>query len=472
MSNLFKRYFTFSRAQYIMYRRAFFIGIGAYLMMLVLAVVFYKERIIFLDTADTLFYLVKNGSFSLYASRCAVVVTQIFPLLAVKAGLSLAAITLSYSLGFVIFYFACYLVCGLVLRQYALALTLLLFHILFITDTFYYIPSELPQGINLMVVVFAMMFYKQQGNRLSAIPIYICAFAMAFFHPLVLFTFAFAFLFFLLHSQSATDRKLLITVAAIYISGVVINNLFFRIPYDRASMSGMKNFISQFPDYFTIYSNKRFLYNCKEKYYWIPILFFGTALFYGFGREWKKLSFFVVSVIGYLVLVNVSYPFPTTQVFYMENLYLPLGIFLAIPFVFDLAPALEKRRLAVPLLALMILTAAGRFYTTQPAYAHRLNWERNYLEKYQDTKVIAHAKNANAGILLMLWGTPYEFWLLSTIEKGKTASIIIDDNPPHRAWAANLNKTFVVNWNMFAYKDLNPKYFILSDTVNGYLIER
>ena len=73
-------------------------------------------------------------------------------------------------------------------------------------------------------------------------------------------------------------------------------------------------------------------------------------------------------------------------------------------------------------------------------------------------------------IVLMAWGTPYEFWLLSTTEQGTTASIIIDDKPELRPWAALLRKSLVVNWGIFPYSELNPKYFHFTDTTTGYEI--
>ena len=461
----------------IMYRRLYTLGIGAYVIMLFFSILFYKERIIILDTADMLFYIAQSGSFSVYASRCGALVTQILPLLSVKLGLSLNAIMVSYSINFTLYYFACYLVCGSVLKRYELALVMLLGHILFVTDTFYYIPSELPQGVDFLLVAFAWIsrIGADGSTRSANVPLVLalaCCFAAAFFHPLVLFVLVFIILFFALRKDVLIPGRVYVAVIAVFCSGLAVKALFFSIPYDRHAASGIKNFITLFPHYFDLYSNKLFLHHCITKYYWIPILTIVISVVYAIQQEWRKAGLFLFFIIGYVLLVNVSYPTSATPLLYFENQYLPLGFFLALPFVYDVLPRLGNVKMAVAALSLIILTGCLRFYTMHDKYAARLNWERNFLSANGDKKLIAKATKADEQTLLMLWGTPYEFWLLSTSEQNKTASIIIDADPWQRGWATEKRNSFVVNWNMYRYKDLNPRYFHFADTTTAYIVER
>ena len=443
-----EKIFYFSQVNRFMYRRLYFTGIVAYVIMLILSILFYKERIIILDTSFSLFHIVRKASFSIYASRCGALLTQILPLLAVKAGASLNIITLCYSIGFTIFYFTCYLLCGIVFKRYDFGLVLLLFHILFVTDTFYYIPSELPQGVNFLIVGFAGLSGIGSRRTINR--------QVVFFSVLFL--------------SALFDNRTLILFMFGYLSGALINNLFFRIDYDRHALSGVKNFIKLFPDYFTLYSDRQFLIDCLKKYYWLPIGFACIVTLYVRRSEWNKLLLFVSFFLGYLLLVNVSYPTEATPMVYMENQYLPLALVLAYPIVFDLLPALNNKNLATSILLLVIVSACIRFYTTHIKYSARLNWERAVLNEYADNKVIIGSQKLNAGILQMLWGTPYEFWLLSTIEKGKSASIIIDEDPTSRPWIVEQKKFLIVNWNIYPYDQLNPKYFQFTDTTSGYMI--
>jgi hypothetical protein len=452
----------------IMYRKLYFVGIVGYLVMLILSILFYKERIIFLDTSFALFHIARTSTFSLYASRCGALLTQILPVLAVKTGTSLNTVALCYSIGFTLYYFCCYILCGFAIKRYDLGLVLFLFHILFVTDTFYYIPSELPQGVNFLMVGLAALTAAGKSNTVRNSLLYLLLFAAAFFHPLVSVAVLYSMLYFYFQKSALFSMRMMITIVVVYFAGVLINNLFFRIDYDRHAMSGVKNFITLFPDYFTLYSDKQFVSDCLRKYYWLPIGFSAVTLFYIYGKEWKKLLFFAACFLGYLLLVNVSYPTAATPIVYMENQYLPLGLILAYPIVFDIFSAIRSSWLVMAVLLVITGTACTRFYSTYTTYAARLNWERRFLNENGDQKVIVDSKKANSGILQMIWGTPYEFWLLSTIEKGKSASIIIDDKPENRPWATSVNKSLIVNWNMYPYSDLPDRYFNFPDTTSTY----
>ncbi len=457
-----------------MYKRLYNLGILAYICMLVFSIFFYKERIIFLDTAFSLFHIIKNGFFNIEVYRFGDVFNQLFAVLAVRMGLSINAVMICYSVGYASYFFGCYLICGSVLKQYHLALIVLLLNILFVSDTFYWITSQLPQATALMLVVLSLVAGKEHAaiNRGTYVVLVCGVVTLAFFHPLVVFPLLFGSYFLFTNTTMVRDRRILYIILSVFFIGVLVKGTLFRTPYERHSLSGMKNFIVLFPDYFRIWSNKQFLLDCLSKYYWMPILFFSVSAFYIARRDWKQLGFFLCAISGYLFLINVSYPGNTTPRFYIESLYLPLAIFLAFPFVFELLPLLQQKSLAMPAMALIILTGCGRIYVTHGTYTSRINYERAILDKYTTTKVIAKAQSRDTVVLQMLWGTPYELLLLSESEHSKAASIIIDDDPPHRDWAKDQRSALIVNWNIFPYKDMPSRYFHFSDTTSGYLVEQ
>jgi hypothetical protein len=456
-----------------MYRRLYFVGIAAYIVMLVLSVLFYKERTIFLDAAFNLFNIIKDNGFCIQHYRFGDVFSQLLPVLATKAGLGINTIFECYSVGYIVYYFTTYFICGSILKRYDLALVILLMNILFVSDTFYWMLSQLPQAIALLMVIFAIIEGRQRNMSPALwIMVFLAMLTVIFFHPLVLFVLAFSVIFFVLSKIHPADKKIMYTLVIIYLTGLVVKGIFFRSYYEGSSLSGVKNFVTQFPDYFTILSNRRFLYNCVSKYYWIPVLFISISIFYFKKKSFKKLLFFAVFFAGYLMLINISYPSSSTPEFYIENLYLPLSVFLALPFVFDLLPALEKNKTAMLVIVLIILTGCVRICNIHDIYTRRLVLERHYLDEYGSNKVIVKAKKSDSDQLLMLWGTPYEFLLLSECERNKSASIIIDETPLLRDWAKGQKRALVVNWNVFPYKDLNPRYFHFRDTVAGYIVEQ
>lgn len=455
-----------------MYKKIYSVGIAVYVFMLFLSVFFYKERIILLDTAFTVFNILKDNSFSIQVYRFGDVFSQMLPVLTRRLQLSLNTIILSYSAGFTLYYFVCYLICGSFLKQYRFSLAILLLNILFVSDTFYWITSQLPQAIALFMVVLAFLSNKHlnSNNALMLLVLILGAITVAFFHPLVLFIVVYAILFFAERKEAFADKRILYGIALVYFFAVILKAVLFRTTYEQHSLSGLKNFITQFPDYFTLYANKRFLYNCVAKYYWIPTITSAIIIFYTRIKEWKKLGLFVAFLLGYLMLINISYPTNATPEFYIESLYLPLSIFLGLPFIFDLLPLLEKRKMALPVIVLILLSGCLRIYLTHSIYTARLGWERNFMAQYLDKKVIVSAEKADTTLLQMLWGTPYEFCLLSSLEQHKTASIIIDNNPKEREWAGGTTKSLVVNWNVIPYSQLSTRYFHFTDTTSGYQI--
>lgn len=119
---------------------------------------------------------------------------------------------------------------------------------------------------------------------------------VVFFHPLIVFVALYAIIFFLDRRNAFVSKRSLYIIAGIFFSVILLKTLVFRSPYERQAMGGLKNFITQFPDYFTLYSNKRFLLMCVSKYYWIPILFSGIVLLYCTTRRWKDLLFFLFGI--------------------------------------------------------------------------------------------------------------------------------------------------------------------------------
>lgn len=452
-----------------MYKRLYFIGIPAYIIMLVLSVLFYKERTILTDAAYNLFYFVFDKSFFIPSYRFGEALSQLLPFIAVKGHLSLAGVAVSYSVGFILYYFLCYVTCGTVLKRYDLALIILLQNVLFVSDSFYFIASPLSEALAMLMVALAMLAREKRRKPLVFALEAALAVTIAFYHPIALIAVVFISVFFSL-KQGVIPKKNLIVFAACFFGAIAIKMLFFRVQYEAHSFSGLKNFIRLFPDYFTIYSNQQFLRCIITKYYWVFALFMTVAIFYSFKREWKKLLLFVAFFLGYLMLVNVTYPTAATPVFYIENLYLPLGTILAVPVIFDIAPVNGVRNVVPVLFILLIGTFFIRIYYTHQTYAARLGWERRFIQQHAHEKIIYPESKVPMDTLIMAWGTPYEFWLLSTIESGNTASLIIDKNPAERWWASDLRSSLLVNWNTYSYKKLDSRYFHFTDTTTGYVI--
>ena len=81
-----------------------YFGIFSYVILFILALLFYRERVIFLDMAFHLFYILKDNDLAIQNFRFGACFTQLFPYLGQKLGFSLDNIAKLYSSGFVLYY--------------------------------------------------------------------------------------------------------------------------------------------------------------------------------------------------------------------------------------------------------------------------------------------------------------------------------------------------------------------------------
>lgn len=454
-----------------MNKKLFNIGIGVYAILVALSVVFFKERTIFLDNSFFLFDILRNDSFCVQRYRYIAAIPQILPLLAAKLSLSLKWVMIGFSASFILYQAVCYAFCGLVLKNYKIALVLLFTHVLIVTHTFFWGLSELLLGISLMFPLFAMMF--QTGKPVKPFLLYPLLltgiFIVAFSHPLILFPFLFVAAFLWMSKYENIDKKLLLVATITFVMIIGAKTLLLSDDYETSSASGIKNFVRLFPNYFSQYSNIRFAHNLLHIYYWLPVVFTIVLFTYIRQRQWLKLLLVTVACIGYSQLINISYPTNKSFDFYMENMYVPLCVFLALPLVMDVFATLNKK-VIVMLSLLIFLTAFQRVYTTRNVYTARIDWYRGYLDQYANQKILVNMANKPESTIMLEWASPYEFWLLSTLERDSTASITIHKNVDEIGWAYDNYRAFVTTWGVYPYKELNPVYFKFKDTSTHYSV--
>lgn len=445
-----------------------YLGVCVYAILLILAILFYKERTIFMDASFICFSVIKDGALAIQDFRFGSAITQIFPLISSQLGLPLQAVLLSYSIGFIIFYATIYCVIKYWFKNEMLSLVLLLFNLLMVSQTFYWIQSEQIQGTALLLFYFALQFKNPIEYRYPEINIsisYLLLFTVAFIHPILVVQFIFIslFLFFSNKDNSEFRRKnQIISRVFFYIFILAIKMVFFKNQYDSGAINNMKNFISLFPNYISIASNKNFIYYLITDYYLAAILLVLISVYYYRKAEWIKLSLMNIFFFGFLLIVNVSYKDGADK-FYIESHYLSLSIFIIIPFVFDYLPTLEMKKVHYLISSIILIRLVYIFFNHIP-FTDRLNWEREFLMKNDHKKIIKWDNNVPKDTLFMTWATPYEFWLLSTIEKKETRSIVFLDHENELDWALSKNKSFVTKWGVFDYNQLPKKYFILNDT--------
>lgn len=147
-----------------MFKRLYYIGFAGYLVLFIFSVIFFKERTVFGDIAYHLFPILKDNTFLIPNFRFGAFLTQLYPLLTSRAGRPLSSVMMAYSVGFIFYHFIYYLICGLICKRYDFGIIILLFNLLFLSHTFYWIQSELPQAINLFILLLAVSGVAKLNN--------------------------------------------------------------------------------------------------------------------------------------------------------------------------------------------------------------------------------------------------------------------------------------------------------------------
>lgn len=443
----------------------FYFGLITFIGLFVLALVYFKERCIFLDSSFYLFYLIKDADFTITHHRFGSIISQLIPFICLKLNSSLEIILKFYSVGFILINFLLFAIIYKYLKSKKFALALMLFNILMVTDTFYWMVSEFPLGISLSILFFAIITsYKSIDIKLFYAVCCILLVAIVFIYPLIIFPFLFIAIY--LFSIDRLRLKEFLFVVFSFCLIFIVKLIFFKSGYEsNSSLNGFENFRSLFPNFLTLNSNINFLAYTIKNYHFLPLGLLVIGVFYFKTNSMKKMFFILSVFIGYLLMINITYPNGAEQ-FYIENLYLPLSIFVIFPLVFEVLPSYNFKLRNV-VLTIIIVVGLVRINQNHETYTARLDWMRNYMALTLDSenkKQFIAAENVPKDLLIMTWASPYEFWLLSTIETDNTRSILIDDNLEDHSWILPYNKKFATKWGAFDYSELPQQYFNLTDT--------
>lgn len=454
-----------------------FLGYFAFLLLLLLAYLFYLERTIMVDMAYQTFAMIHHDDFAIQGNRFGVVATRIFPYLAFKLGSALQSILITTSLSYILFPLVLYFCLIRILKNEYMGIVLLLFYTLMVGHTFYWIQSELIQACATILFFFGWVTSYPQLKNWMLLPLWGLVVIIIFFHPLSIIPFLFLWLFFFFKQLPKRDWRyysLLIMAILIYMG----KQLFIPTnSYDLTAHSAIYNLIDDFWSFFSFRSNRIFLQNCIREYYFFSILLIWLGIFYYRQKAKLKLALLLVFFLGYVTLINGSFPWGGVS-FHIESFYQILTIFVAVPFVFDLLPALKNnKKTAFYLLLFMISIRIIHISFHRKVYKERLEWNLTMLEetkKMEGRKFLINMKDAPMDKIIMEWGTSFETLLLSAAvhpDSTRTFWVFNEDGMP---LAEYLQKSNVILTNMgsIPMQELNKSYFNIRDTSRYELLSK
>ena len=427
-----------------------------------MAFYFWKERSCFVDISFQTFSMCQSHHFFIQNFRFVAFITQLFEWIAIHANASLREISITISLAFVILYLSVFAICLLVFKDVKYALLMLMYNILMATHTFFWIQSELTQGIAFMILWFA--FYRNVKSVLMKNILLVPAIvSIVFSHPLIVFPFLFtAILFILLKERSRRDWVLSILI---FVIASVVKKICFSNSYDNQSIDRLIQHINGIKTIFQLHSTIDFGFWLIHDYYFLMAGFMLSVSILFVNRKWELMALLTSFSLGFLLIMLISYSDGATQ-FYMENQYMLLGFFVSAILIFCLMDQLKKVQFKSGVVAIVCFVGLIRIFSAHDIYSNRLSWFNAVHVAMQKTgcdKIIINPNQKLESQLVMTWGVPYEYWLYSTLMFGKSESLNLEQYP-NELKVVKDNHTFISRWGNFDYKDLNEKYFSFDRT--------
>ncbi len=436
----------------------------------ILSIYFYTERIINTDAANYAFHLLNYEEFCIAHKRYGAFISQLIPLLAIKLGISVDNFLLLYSVSFIILFYSIYLLCVYILKNKVAGIAIILTLLIGVSHSFYRPVSESIQGLLYSIVLYAFLNFKLKirNTKISGIVQLLISLLLVLLcsvtHPFTIFSVLFVIIFTLIDKKQWNNYILwtLVLFAAIMYSYkyVTINSGSYEGNIlDNLSFSVLTN------DFFNFYSTKFFLKRIYSFYLATTLLFAGCIVLYGFQKKILKLILVIGFVTGYFIINNIIYKSGDSDI-QMEKTFMPLTIFCVIPLFknFSGKKAFETIKTFI---FLVIIVSSFYFILRNKVYVNRLNYMNKIANGVRCTdsqKFFVYSSDLDRRRLMYSWTFSMETIFQSTYNKFeslKTIYIFQDEIPEHVDLKRKDLFLFVPYYLCLNVNDLNKKYFDL-----------
>ncbi|MEN0006569.1 MAG: hypothetical protein AAF798_20620 [Bacteroidota bacterium] len=433
--------------------------------LLLLAFIFYQERTLFTDIPYQTVLMINEGKVQVQVFRFGAAIVQLLPLLAIKLELPISTILTLYSISFPLLYLFIFILIVHPLKNPRLGWALIFLFTLIIFDGFYWPSSEQQQGLAFLLLFFAVVLrFPALKGLFLWVGLVIGLLAIAYYHPLIFIPFYFLMVFFGWSQKNLQHRNFLLLGLLLFLI-LVLKSQFSSNYYDDGKYTVFfNNLIDYFPNYFSFPSHQKFLQHSLKFWYFLPLLFTVVMLFYTYHRKWLKAALVVTFCFGTLLLLHIGSPKASYR-FYAEVNYMPLVIFLAVPFLFDIVPTIRSPKWVLLLFAIIIGIRLNTIYHNHRPFTQRIQWLQQTINsestQLKTNRLWMYEWDTPKEQLIMSWSTAYETLLLSSIDgpaHSKTL-VIFPEVGPTRLQQLQTDSLFHSAIRMHSVEEFNPKYF-------------
>ena len=442
--------------------------------MLLFGIVFEEERSTFADLAFHIYEQVTSGKVAIQNYRFVSVITQWIPTQLFSAGVEMKSVQLVYSIVFPVFYGAVWAFTHFVLKAKQWALAWALLWLTFATHTLFWIQSELPQGLAVLVIALGLLSYRTEKNWTPFVvktALAILLVTVAFAHPLLItvVTFSFGLLWFL----KPQSKRIIKLSAALYYFSFLVKAIIFRTPYDKSAGGGIKIGLTTLANFEIPYSIPHLFQNLTTTYYALFIIALLGIWWLWKSENHRSAKWTLAAIVGHFGIVSIVHSTSATPDFYFENLCLPAAFIATAGFAFGIQQAKLKavsKTVSVVLVLFMIIRLGHVAWIGDNMYATRLEFLKEMIYRHAHEKVIYKETPELRDSLIITWGTSYEAWILSARNQEPTHCFLVSEDPAELQWAIDDPNHLILNFHQPLFSELPKGYFKQPDDKLKYRI--
>lgn len=458
------------------------IALAALFILFIGSIIFYKERILFADSAFKTFEMLRKHTFSISEYRIGSFMSQLFPFLAEKVHLPIKLILIGYSASFNFFYLVVAALLIYRYKQYALSIIMCLYYFLFVSDSYFWANDEIHQAVGWMFLCFGVTMSrgeKRNNEVLTFLQFSFLAGIAVFTHFLVVVPMLFLLLYLIIEKiywpfTSRSSILIIVLISAI-IAFCYVVTMSRSGSYDSEHLAVLSSFSMKHLIYsFSTPVIGVFIKECVVNYWLSVIIFLVSVINLIMGSKYKSATFFVLSCMGYFMLMGIAYGnLGYILKFHIETEWACLAIIISTPFVFNILPKL-KPKYGVSILLLIFLVRICYIGYAAPKYKNRTIFRDEVLKQMKKKGIAKLALIYEDNIreeYIQDWAIGEESILSSTLHGDKPIrAITFADTSDLILMKALANPQVTkLSFEISSPRYLNNSYFLF-DSVSSYKV--
>ena len=183
---------------------------------------------------------------------------------------------------------------------------------------------------------------------------------------------------------------------------------------------------------------------------------------YTYTKKWLKAGLVISACLGYLALIHIGSPNATYR-FYIEVSYMPLTIFVMVPFVFDILPKFNMKSVILFLSLIFCFRLAVIAINHKP-FSKRIEWVETKIEEGRSTLggqlFVMQNTPAIEKEVIISWGVAYESVLLSIMQnpENPTCLLMLQQDGRFKDELSN-SKYLLTTFKSFPFENRDAFYF-------------